>query len=109
MTKRQIKQPVAGRKSWRDVLSIHPAAAAYPRLDAKALEELGADIKQRGLQVDVVLLRVNPATTFCSMASAASTRSKPTASIWSLTASSTARSGSAPATVSGPLPTSIRM
>jgi hypothetical protein len=43
-------------KSWRDVLPIHPAAAAYPPIGKDELSELGRDIKARGLQVDVVLL-----------------------------------------------------
>ena len=39
------------------MLPIHPAAAAYPRLDDTALAELAADIKGRGLELDVVLIR----------------------------------------------------
>jgi hypothetical protein len=39
-------------KSWRDVLPIHPAAAAYPPIGKDELSELGRDIKARGLQVD---------------------------------------------------------
>ena len=45
------------KATWRDVLPIHPAAAAYPRLSADELAELAADIKARGLQMNVVLFR----------------------------------------------------
>jgi hypothetical protein len=45
------------KTSWRDVLPIHPACAAYPRLGEGELRELAADIKTNGLQVGIVLFK----------------------------------------------------
>jgi hypothetical protein len=45
------------RRSWRDVLPVHPACLAYPPLGKVELAELGADIKARGLEIDIVLIR----------------------------------------------------
>jgi hypothetical protein len=45
-------------KSWRDVLSVHPAADMFPLLsetDPAALRELGENIRERGLQEPVVV------------------------------------------------------
>jgi hypothetical protein len=43
--------------SWRDVLPIHPAAALMPALSREELEELGADIKRRGLINPIILVQ----------------------------------------------------
>jgi hypothetical protein len=43
--------------SWRDVLSVHPAAELFPRLNAKELVSLGEDIRTHGLRQPVVVLR----------------------------------------------------
>jgi hypothetical protein len=42
-------------KSWRDVLPIHPACAAYPQIGAGELADLAADIRVNELQVEVVV------------------------------------------------------
>ena len=55
MTNKKVEPATGERKSWRDVLPVHPAALEYPRISADELAELGADIKARGLQVDIVL------------------------------------------------------
>jgi len=34
------------RRSWRDVLSVHPAAELFPQMSADELRELGEDIKK---------------------------------------------------------------
>ncbi len=49
--------------SWRDVLPIHPAAELLPRMSQAELQELGEDIKNRGLVIPVTILKddVNPA------------------------------------------------
>jgi hypothetical protein len=50
----------SSQRSWRGILPIHPAADDYPLLalvDKDALAQLGADIKGRGLELDVVLFR----------------------------------------------------
>ena len=36
------------RRSWRDVLSVHPAAELFPQMSADELRELGEDIKKHG-------------------------------------------------------------
>jgi hypothetical protein len=57
MTTTNVAPPADDRKdSWRDVLPIHPACAAYPRISEGELAELGRDIKAHGLQVDIVVL-----------------------------------------------------
>jgi hypothetical protein len=42
-------------KSWRDVLTIHPAAELFPRMSPDELRALGEDIKKNGLHVPVAL------------------------------------------------------
>jgi hypothetical protein len=44
------------RRSWREVLPIHPAAELFPRVTEQELRELGEDIRERGL--------VSPITVF---------------------------------------------
>jgi hypothetical protein len=55
----EVNQPAPSTapKSWRTAVPVHSAAAAYPRLSDDQLAELGADIKARGLQVDIVFVR----------------------------------------------------
>ena len=43
------------RKSWRDVLPIHPAAELFPLMSESELRELGEDIKANGLRTSIVL------------------------------------------------------
>jgi hypothetical protein len=43
--------------SWRDVLSIHPAAELFPSMSEDELRALGEDIKKNGLTSKVVLWR----------------------------------------------------
>jgi ParB-like chromosome segregation protein Spo0J len=43
--------------SWRDAISIHPAAELFPRMTEAELRELGLDIKTNGLKNPVVLFR----------------------------------------------------
>jgi len=43
------------RKSWRQVLSIHPATELFPLLGADELSELAEDIKKHGLRESAVL------------------------------------------------------
>jgi hypothetical protein len=43
--------------SWRDVLSIHPAADLLPRMSQAELQELGENIKKRGLIVPIAILK----------------------------------------------------
>ena len=45
------------KKSWRDVLPIHPAADLFPLMSEPELRELGEDIKKNGLRVTLVLWR----------------------------------------------------
>jgi len=40
---------------WRNVLPVHPAAELLPPLSADELQELGEDIRARGLLVPIVL------------------------------------------------------
>ena len=61
----QTKTPV--RKSWRDVLSIHPAAADFPRLTPEELQALGEDIKTNGQRQPIAIIeraRPRPDGTF---------------------------------------------
>jgi len=44
----------AGR-SWRDVLPVHPAAELFPLMSPDELRELGEDIKNRGLQIPILI------------------------------------------------------
>jgi hypothetical protein len=43
------------RKSWRDVIKIHPAAELFPLMSEQELLELGGDIKKNGLKSPIVL------------------------------------------------------
>jgi hypothetical protein len=45
--------------SWRDVLSIHPAAELFPMMSEQELRDLGDDIKKHGLRESVSLLDGN--------------------------------------------------
>jgi hypothetical protein len=47
------------RKSWRDVLSVHPAADLFPMMSGAELRELGEDIKRNGLRYPVILWAKN--------------------------------------------------
>jgi hypothetical protein len=43
------------RKSWRDVLPVHPAAEMFPLMSEAELLELGKDIKKHGLQSPIIM------------------------------------------------------
>src|SRR5215472_5800342 len=56
-----IQTEAPSRKSWRDVLPIHPAAELFPPMSSDELRELGADIvKKNGLVAPIALWRPNP-------------------------------------------------
>jgi hypothetical protein len=58
MTTRKLAAPAGGgKRSWRNVLKIHEAAAAYPPLPENELRELAEDIRVNGLQAPIVLYR----------------------------------------------------
>ena len=44
------------RKSWRDVLPVHPAAEMFPLMSEAELRELAEDIKKNGLKETVALI-----------------------------------------------------
>jgi hypothetical protein len=57
----QVTPPNQGVvQPWRDVLPIHPAADLLPRMLQAELQELGEDIKKRGLVVPVTILKADP-------------------------------------------------
>src|ERR1700689_5427230 len=43
------------KRSWRDFLTVHPAAEKWPLLAEAELRALGEDIKANGLRVPIVL------------------------------------------------------
>jgi hypothetical protein len=47
------------KKSWRDVLPVHPAADLFPLMSHDELIELGEDIKRNGLTSPIVLWRAD--------------------------------------------------
>jgi hypothetical protein len=49
----------AKRKSWRDVVPIHPAAELFPLMSPDELRELGEDIKKNGLLTPIVVWSPN--------------------------------------------------
>jgi hypothetical protein len=48
------------RRSWRDDLSIHPAAELFPRMSPDELKALGEDILKKNLTSPIVLWRSDP-------------------------------------------------
>jgi hypothetical protein len=42
------------RKSWRDVLPVHPAAEMFPMMSEAELRDLGKDIKKNGLKYPII-------------------------------------------------------
>jgi hypothetical protein len=49
------QEPAEARASWRDTLSIHPAAELFPRMSPDELRALGKDIKKNGLTSPIAL------------------------------------------------------
>lgn len=45
----------APRRSWRDVLPVHPAAEMFPRMSADELQALGDDIKKNGMTSPIAI------------------------------------------------------
>jgi hypothetical protein len=54
----QTKSPA--RKSWRDVLAIHPAADLFPLMSDDKLRSTGEDIVKNGLKLPIALWRAHP-------------------------------------------------
>jgi hypothetical protein len=54
-----LAQPAA-KKSWRDVLPIHPAAELFPRMSKDELRALGEDILKHGLTSPIAVWRADP-------------------------------------------------
>jgi hypothetical protein len=55
--RRNARIAETSKKSWRDVLKIHPAAELFPRMSDDELHALADDIKTHGLKVPVVLVK----------------------------------------------------
>jgi hypothetical protein len=51
------------KKSWRDILPVHPACAAFPDMPNAEKVELGKDINNRGFEHPIIVLR-KPDKTF---------------------------------------------
>jgi hypothetical protein len=47
-------QTTTAKKSWRDVLPVHPAADLFPMMSHDDLLELGRDIKKHGIRVPLI-------------------------------------------------------
>jgi hypothetical protein len=45
----------SSKKSWRDVVKVHPAADVFPRMTQTELQALGEDIARNGLRVRVII------------------------------------------------------
>jgi hypothetical protein len=60
-----IQTESPSRKSWRDVLPIHPAAELFPLMSPDELRALGDNIRKNGLTSPIVLWRANPKSTAC--------------------------------------------
>jgi len=50
------------RKSWRDVLKIHPACEKIPPMSAEELQATGENIQKHGLQFPIAILAANGST-----------------------------------------------
>jgi len=48
---------MAEKKSWRDLIKIHPAADVFPMLPEDELRKLGEDIDQNGLKEPITMFR----------------------------------------------------
>jgi hypothetical protein len=51
----KLATQAGARKSWRDVLKIHPAAELFPLMSEAELKELAEDIRINGLQTRIVI------------------------------------------------------
>src|SRR6516225_8363792 len=51
-----IPTKAPSRKSWRDVLPIHPAAELFPRMSPEELRALADDIKKTGQRQPVAII-----------------------------------------------------
>src|SRR5262245_45570416 len=47
------------RKSWRDVIKVHPAADLFPMMSEQELRELGEDIKKHGLRHPISITTIS--------------------------------------------------
>jgi hypothetical protein len=52
-----LKEEAMTHKSWRDVITVHPAADLFPMLDGGDLEDLAKDIAANGLRQPVMFIR----------------------------------------------------
>ena len=53
----QETDPLLNQTPWREVYGVHPAAELFPPLTRAELEELAADLKQRGMLMPVLARR----------------------------------------------------
>ena len=53
----QETDPPLNQTPWREVYGVHPAAELFPPLTRAELEELAADLKQRGMLMPVLARR----------------------------------------------------
>ena len=65
----------SNKKSWRDVIKVHPAADLFPMMSEAELRELGEDIKKNGLKTDIIFWSptIDASQPTCSTAATAST------------------------------------
>jgi hypothetical protein len=54
------KDGTPATQAWRDVIEVHPACAALPRISDAESKALGKDIRKNGLRTPIVLLRIHP-------------------------------------------------
>jgi ParB-like chromosome segregation protein Spo0J len=46
-------------KSWRDTITVHPAADKFPMMSDSELKELAADIEKHGLKEKVLFAKID--------------------------------------------------
>jgi hypothetical protein len=58
-----MEDGMTGRKSWRDVLAVHPAADLFPKMTTDELRALGEDIKATGMKVPITTIQGSSSST----------------------------------------------